>query len=426
MELFKIKLKIKFKIRPAKLFLIVFLYKIQSYATAYSFSDCIQLVQKNNSKLISAEQSYEAASSQMKSLYSGYLPHISAQLGYTQGQVDSVNNNGYSASLTATQNIFNGFSDQAKIKSAEGKVISAEANLRSVKAQLSYDLKTAFAGVMYADESLRLAKSILKRRLDNYSMVELRFKSGRENKGSVLLSKANSQQAQLDVLKAENALKTAQSNLIRVLGLAPDAEVSISDSVPLYDPEVSPDFKKKADSTPQHRDAEGKIQSAESSLEDTTSGFLPSLDLTGSVGKTGLTFFPNDSNRWSVGATLSWSLFDGGKDYFSRKSAMALKLVAESDWSNSYREILTSLRSAYSSYAEAVEQVKVSNGFVEAGSTRAEIGRSKYNNGLAAFDDWDRMETDLITYQKDQVVKRRDRITAEANWEQVQGVGVVP
>lgn len=416
-----------FRAKTLFLFLsLVLLFSETSLGTPYTFADCIDILKKNNSELAAAEQSLEAAREQKNSFYWNFLPKVSANLGYQRGETDQLMKNGYTASLMATQNVFNGFSDNAKISEYEGKVLSAQAGLQAVKAKLSYDLKSAFAGLLYAEESLKLAKSIFKRRSDNLNMVELRFAGGRENKGAVLLSRANLKQAQLDILKAEHAYEAARSSLIRVLGLNADANLTIQGAVPIQDiKNEEPDFQKLAEQAPQRQDAQGKIQSAEASLSQTTSLFLPTLDLSGSVGKMGEDFFP-DKNRWAVGATFTWSLFSGGKDYFSRKSALALKMVAENTWKNSYLDLLASLRITYFAFVEATEQVKVSNAFVEAGSVRAEIGRSKYNNGLTTFDDWDKIESDLITFQKDQTLKRRDRIVAEASWEKTQGIGVVP
>ncbi|ASD64762.1 TolC family protein [Bdellovibrio bacteriovorus] len=395
-------------------------------ANVYTFADCLELVKKNNAELIAAEQSLESARYNLNASYSNYLPQISANLGYQKGETDQVESEGYSATLNATQNVFNGFSDMAKVSENEGKLKVAEASLRTVKAKISYDLKSAFANVIYAQESLKLTRSIQKRRADNLNMVELRFQSGRENKGSVLLSKAYLKQAQLDVLKAENFFNTSRSSLIRVTGLSPDAEFEVQGKAPESNPSsVTPSFTKLAEQTPEHQQAQGQIQSAEAGLSNSRSEFLPSLDLSGSVGNTGESWYP-ERDRWSVGATLSWSLFSGGKDYFTNKSAFAQKLVAENTWKNSELEIIVKLRQAFAEFTEAVEQVKVSDAFVEAGSVRAEIGRSKYNNGLTTFDDWDKIENDLISYQKDQTLKRRDRVVAEANWEKTQGVGVLP
>lgn len=394
-------------------------------ANSYSFSECVDLLQKNNSELLAAQKSLESSRYSMLSLYGAYLPQLSASLGYQKGETENIDSEAYTAALVAKWNVFNGLGDQSRIRQAEGQVKIAESTLRSVQAKLSYDLKVAFASVIYAQESLKLFRSIQKRRNENLNIVELRFQSGRENKGSVLLAKAYLKQAELDVLKAENAMQTSHQALIRVLGLPPDSEFQARGGVPEAPPSLkNSSYLELARQTPERLQAEGQIQVAEASLQVSNSVFLPSLDVSGTLGKSGPDYFP-DEDRWSVGATLSWSLFSGGKDYFSRQSAVAQKLVAESKWTNSELELIASLRQSFAAFREAVEQVQVSTAFVEAGTVRAEIGRSKYNNGLTTFDEWDRIENDLISYQKDQTLKRRDRVVAEATWEKTQGVGVL-
>ncbi len=392
-------------------------------AATYSFSECLEIIKKNNGELQAAQESVQAAKDTLSASYSGFLPQVSANLSYNRGQTENNNAEGYNANLSATETLFNGFSDVAKISDAEGKLKAAQAQLQITLAKLSFDLKSAFAGVLYAQDSLKLSKSIEKRRSDNLNLVRLRFQSGRENKGSVLLSEAYLKQARLDVLKAQHSLDTAQATLVRVLGLPPEESVEITGTVPeLTRPAQTPVFLDLAEKTPDIRQSQAQLQSAEAGLTTSRSNFYPTLSLKGSVGKNGEDFFP-ENDLWSVGATLSWSLFSGGRDYFTQKSSFAQKLVAENSLRNLRLDLIAKLRDAYAGFIEAVEDVSVSAAFAEAATTRAEIARSKYNNGLSSFDDWDIIENDLITRQKDLTLKRRDRVIAEATWQKTQGVG---
>ncbi len=404
---------------------IALLSPLTALSGTYNFAQCIELIKQNNAQLRSAEENLKSARYDKNAGYSNYLPKVNASLGYSKTDVEDQSvDEGYTAALNGTLNLFNGLSDTANVKSLEGKVLVAEANLQIVKAQLSYDLKSAFANLIYAKDSLALAENTLNRRTENLAMIELRFRNGRENKGSVLLAKAQVQQAKLDVLQAKNQRDVSSSDLARVLGLSPHEEISITGSVPENGNQGTPNFISISESTPQKLSATGQIQSAEASVTSARSGFLPSLDVNGSVGRNDSDFFPQNQ-RWSVGATLTWNLFDGGKDYFSQKSAFSQKLVAENSWRNTQMDLIAVLKEAYTGFVEALEKYSVSNAFVEAGMVRAEISREKYNNGLSTFDEWDRIESDLISYQKDQKVKKRDKVVAEANWEKTQGVGVV-
>jgi outer membrane protein len=45
---------------------------------------------------------------------------------------------------------------------------------------------------------------------------------------------------------------------------------------------------------------------------------------------------------------------------------------------------------------------------------------------MLSFEDWDRIENDLISSQKDDLSGRLNAILAEASWEQVQGKSRLP
>ena len=397
-----------------------------------SFQDCVALVKKNNADLQFSEESYKSSQYQVDASKSGYMPQISASLGYAKSgnnsaTADLSSGDSYTAAITASQNLFNGFADSAKVDQARGQSRVSEAALRSAKSQVSYDLKSAFATALYAKDSLKITEDIIKRRNDNMRIVELRYDSGRENKGSLLLSQANYKQAKLDNLKAQHNKDVSQADLRKVTGLSQNETIEIKDDIPLNNPPlVNPDFDAIAAGTPDRQKYEAQVAVSQGALESAKSRFFPSLDLTGSVGQIGQNFYPNDYDRWSVGATLTLPLFSGGKDYYSTKSVTSQLYAAKANLAGIEGSLLSTLRKAFATYVESVEQLAVDDAFLTAAKTRADIARSKYNNGLMSFEDWDNIENDLINKTKSYITSKRDRIIAEASWEKAQGVGALP
>lgn len=168
-----------------------------------SFQDCVTLAQKNNADLQASEENYKSSQYQVDASRSGNMPQVSASLGYAKNGTNgssttTTSGDSYTASLNASQNLFSGFADSAKVDQAKAQSRASESSLRSTKAQVSYDLKSAFATAIYAKDSIKISEDIVKRRNDNLRIVELRYESGRENKGSLLLSQANFKQAKLD------------------------------------------------------------------------------------------------------------------------------------------------------------------------------------------------------------------------------------
>jgi outer membrane protein TolC len=255
----------------------------------------------------------------------------------------------------------------------------------------------------------------------------LRFQSGRENKGSVMLSAANVKESDLDIKRAQFYLQNAKTNFIRVLGLPMGRDVDIKGSAPeIVEPSIEPNFLDLVPLVPDRVISAAQLKSAEAAVKVSHSLFYPNLGFKGTVGSTGANYFPEDEEKWRVEVSLSWNIFNGAKDYFSSKSAFANKLVAENNLRNVDLDQAAKLRLAFTSFVIAVEDFKVSEAFIDAQLVRAEIARGKYNNGLSTFDDWDIIENDLISRQKNLTEKRRDKAIAEAAWEQAQGRGVLP
>ncbi|MCM2323949.1 MAG: TolC family protein [Oligoflexia bacterium] len=403
-----------------------------------SWQACREETARSNAELQAARETLRASRASERGAYSGFFPQFSGSLGYSYGSAsggvpslpgDSEASGSYSAGLSGTLPLFSGGKDRAAVaQAAAGRGIS-EASLEATRAKVSGDLKVAYAGLLYAQSSVKLQQEIARRRAENLRLVELRFESGRENKGSVLLSKAYLNQARYETLQARNGVGVYRAQLARVLGrdseAAEAAELTVTDEVPLETLVASPAFATLALQTPAHREALGREQAAEAAVTLARAGFFPTLGLTASTTRNGDGWFPGNP-RWSLGATLSWPFFSGGKDYYATGSALATRAAAAATRGDVDRQTLARLRQAHAAYGEASEKLKVDESFREAALKRAEIARGKYNNGLMSFEDWDLIENDLILRERAVLQSRRDRVAAEAAWLQVQGKGILP
>jgi outer membrane protein len=380
-----------------------------------------------NSELSSAKSSLQASSYQVKGARSGFFPQLSATTGYSYDSTNSPKY--YSASLNATENLFSGFADSTKIDQAHFSKSSSEANLEGVKAKVSFDLKTAFMGLIYSQKYIKLSEDITKRREANLKLVQLRFESGRENIGSLNLSKAYLAQSKYDHLQAVNSLDIYQSQLARVLGREDFNSIEVEGYVPTQNPPNESnqkiDYKNLVKNIPDYKKAFYNEKLAHSTIDLSNSAFYPSLNLTQSVGKTGRETF-SSNNTWIVGAAVTFPLFSGGKDYYAYKSATEDYRASAMTRKNTEETSVTNLKQAYTTYVEAVMKLEVDQAFLLAASSRERIAKAQYNNGLISFIDWDIIENDLIIRQKTLLQTERERVIAEAAWEQAQGRGVIP
>ncbi len=395
-----------------------------------TWDKAVDLAIQNNSDLQAAESNLRAIKFTEKSLRSGYLPELSATLsenlsGLLDDGADPIQN--YSASLNLSQNLFSGFLTLEKLNQAKANTRVSDANLHLTAARIALEIKTHFENLVFAGQYISLTKDIVRRREDNLKMVTLRFESGRENKGSVLLSRANLSQAVFEVLQAENNRGVVKLQLDRSLGIDDGKSYEVRGEIPISAPPVkTPDFKSLATQTFDHKQVVAQAEASYAGFKIAQAGFYPSLNLSAASGRQDSIFFPRGESSWSVALTLSIPIFNGGRDYYNTKSSSQSWKAAEFNRSSVDRQLLVKLKQAYYTWTEAVEKLKVDESYRLAAITRSEIAKSKYNNGLLSFDDWDQIENDLIARQKNYLQSYRDRVLAEAAWQQALGRGVKP
>jgi outer membrane protein TolC len=388
---------------------------------AVGFDPAVSMAASRNADLRNAQANLQAAEQRARAAYSGFLPQLSGNVSYSDSSTGSGT---YSTGVTATQNLFTGFQDEARVTQASASVESARASLQLSKAQLSRDLKVAYAGLSYAQDNVALTEAIQRRLEENLRLVELRFESGRENKGSYLLTRASLAQARLESLQARQALHSAQAQLARVLGR--DVEpLRVADAVPLVSPVVVEDFAALVREAPEVRAALAREKSADAEVQLVRGAFYPNVSVSGSATRDGESWVP-DEKRNNVSATISIPLYSGGRDLFGTRAAVASLDAARSSRESVEQQLHVRLRQSYATYVESVERLKVDREFLDAAELRASIARARYQNGLVSFEDWDRIEGDLIQRQKAWLASQRDRVSAEAAWELARGTGVIP
>jgi len=398
-----------------------------AYGGEIKWADAVREASDRNSELRAARFDVQSAEDAVLASHSGFLPQVSAGVTRTnvEGNAATSTSGGYSASITATQNLFSGFQDSARVRQAQASRDTSLATLAGVRARLSLDLKSAYAGLLYAQENIKLTARIVQRLEENVRLIELRYESGRENRGSLLLTRANLAQARYEQLQAQQSQFSARSQLARVLGRDDGNSLAVVADLPVGDPGAVPDFEQLLPDVPDYQLALAQEKAAAAGLLLARSGFYPSLNLSGGVSREGPDWYP-DGDRRTLTASVTVPLFNGGRDYYSARSSAATVSASAAFRENVERVARQRLQQTFNVYLEATEKQKVDDVYVEAAETRAQIARGKYNNGLMTFEDWDRIEADLIQRYKTALAGKRERILAEAAWEQAQGKGVIP
>lgn len=408
------------------LFMIPFLliYYGKLYSQDLKWEDIVAIAEKNNPELIAARTSVESSRFSVRSALGDFLPQLSGNGSYSKSSTGKgATQNDYSLSLAAQQSLFSGFRSRANLNSAKARFAGTQAALALEESQVLNDLRSSFLNLLYAQENIRLLKSIRDRKEANKKLIELRYEAGRENRGAFLRANAQLSQSQFELDQAERALRLAQSNLARNLGQDPGSAHHIIGSFEIKSENESPNFAVLSVQTPQYKRSQADVASAHSGLVQAKSDFYPSLSLSVSGRRSGNSF-PLDNDSWSAGGTVSLPFFSGGSHYHGVRQAQSEITRTSYELESLRRQIMVSLEDAFVKFQDAAAQVEIQKQFLEASEERAKIARAQYNNGLISYQDWDLIENDLTNTEKQTLESLRRAGLAESAWNQSQGKGL--
>ena len=326
-----------------------------------------------------------------------------------------------SANLGITQNIYSGDRIPAAIREREAGVAGSRAVVQDVQSQVSFQLSASAAGLLASQRLVELSQEFIKRLTDNLNIVELRFENGSENKGSYLFAKASLEQSKYELLQANNGLRQAQQEFSRVIGRDGLDPVELKGDITERPLPKEGEIRGIAENTPAAKIAKAAREAAFERVTQAKSAFRPNLSANAAAGYQDREGGSFDTDTWSAGLLLTYPIFTGGRDTAALAAADADFMAAQSSFVSAVSTANSSLRAAYNRYMETIKKIEVDRSFVDAAQVRADIARSRYNNGLLLFEDWDIIEKDLISRKRSLVESRRQRVLAEAAFYQIIG-----
>jgi outer membrane protein TolC len=414
-------------IRGAWVGLLLVLPPVVSHADSpLTWSACVQAARAQHPGLIAAQKSVEAAESAIRVARSTGLPQLSAsgRAAYADDSKTAGGEESYQGVIEIEQRLYDGGSTRFAVRVARAELEATLAEARQTETDILYDVRLAYADLLFAQSQIGLLEQIKTRRSDNVEMIELRYLGGQEHQGSLVLNQASLHEAEVDLVQARRTLVTSQSVLARAMGMEGEYPgLAVTGRFEDVQPPGTYDVVALSRATPAYLKAQAAYERAAAQLERTRSGNRPSVSAYGSASRYGGALDMEEDNL-SAGLRLTLPLWAGGQVGAEIRQAAAQKMGAEADLAKSANAQRTSLEEALLAYRNAVDGVSVQEQFLAAQELRAAIAREQYGNGLLKFDNWDIIENDLISRQKNLLEVRRQTLRSEAAWWRACGRGM--
>jgi len=395
---------------------LIFFLLVPSLALALDWSQASDLAEKNSNTLKSAKKQLESTQWSYNKALTSFLPQLSASAGIS-GSLTSASSETYSYGLSASQTLFNGLDNYYSAKLAQVNVDSAKASLQDTYANVYYDLRVDFLELLFARKNIVLLEGILKTREKNTGLIQLRYESGREDKGNLLGTKADDRQAQYNLNTAKNDLVLAKLKLAQTLGVDID---TVEETIKTAGPSTA-DFDQLLKASPDYLIAVSQLETAKIQQASSVSGFLPSVSLSASYTKQGQQWPPADSSSKSWRLSVSYPFFPGGSNFVETLIAKAELDQAKEDYDKAVKDLRYNLEKAYADYKDAIDALESEQVSLAANKEKAEIANVKYLNGLVTYDEWNRLENAYIQSQKSVLSAQKSALLAEANWHKTYG-----
>ncbi|MBN2079502.1 MAG: TolC family protein [Spirochaetes bacterium] len=429
-------------------------------AEPLTWEECVAYAMANNPELRSSQELIRQGRADVGIARSAYLPRISASLGLDAsrrestselerlklsrmksiGEIESAIRNDLTSTgsvnrtealsygIRGTQMIFDSMKTIYDIKSASSLAESARYDHALTSSRVRLELRTAFVDLLKAQERIIILKEIAERSRKNLDLVKMRFRAGREHRGSLLNAEASLANARNDLVQAERTIAVARRSLLKQMGISRMMEIRAEGALASAPAdEKKPDLDEVAAVHPGVLQAKSRSESARYGENAKIAGFLPVISATASAERSkshddGVNAVNRTSGmNYSAGIQATMPLFTGGNTYYNLDRAKSQTRKLKNDEIDVRHRVILALEQTWNDWQNAIGNVDVQRKFLDAAEERARIAEAQYSLGLMTFDNWIIIENDLSQKKKSHLEALAERSVAEARWIQAGG-----
>jgi outer membrane protein TolC len=319
------------------------------------------------------------------------------------------------ASLTFRLPLFDQKQSDTRLSQARIGQQQADLEKQLAEQQVRFEVLRAFYGVLVAearqevaDEAVKLAESDVKRIGDM-------FDTGMVVQSDLLAAQVQLAEFRQQQIQAAGDIVTAKAALNTALGIAIDTPQEVAGLLveKRFAVESQDELIRAAiTNRPEFARARFRLSSSKERVRGARAEYWPRLDLFGNVGVSAGNF-STASSDYTIGASLTFNLFDAGRAARIRQ-AVAAEAVASAEQEQLANQIRFEVVRAYQQYVSARERVTVATRVVEQAKEALRIVQDRYQAGLTTITEALRAETTFVRARMMLLAARYDHYTGYA------------
>lgn len=338
-------------------------------AQAAPMQDVIKDAMLKNPEVQQAIDATHTIAEQVRQAEGGLYPKLDMLLGagyeWTNSPITRSNNNGSSedmmrreATLNFQQMLFDGLATRSEVERQQARLQSAEAHVHEAAESFALDASRSYLNILRRQELLRQAKETLYNHVKLYDQIRKRSESGLGSLSSIQQAESRLSLAEVNVLAAENNLRDARADYVRVVGSEPPDELSVPADLKM--PKSLDEALQQAKKTqPTLQVASSDIEAAKAQYKAAYSRRYPTLhfeaerswnrDISGVKGQ--------DESANAM-LRLRYNLLNGGSDEARIRATQHQIREAQDVRDNADRQVTQSLGLSWNAYEIIGKQLK--------------------------------------------------------------------
>jgi len=351
----------------------------------------------NENPVLNAErENIQVSLEEVKISKSQFLPSVtlsgSKSQENTEKQTDSSGANSAftdvnpkTQSIDIEQKLFQGFAGTASLKKSKIGLTLAQAKLLKTEQEILYQAIEAYTGLIFAEEKLKINQ-------DNVNLLERQVETdqARLERGQITLSDLSQSEsslagAQAKFLQAQNETVTAKLNYEKIIGPIADInsldkESDLNFALPASLNEAIEISKKD---NPNLIISRLEYEQSEKDMIIARSDLSPSASLSFNSSKSDdVSSTIGERDKEILKATISWPIFNGGKNYASLNKSKNLKNRKKLLLDNALKSNDTNVASAWSNFQVSKSLLNSVTSQVKAAEIANEGITVEYESGL--------------------------------------------
>lgn len=389
-----------------------------------SLSEALGLADENNLNAKSAEARMEAAKAQYRMTNSVFLPGVTAShtgvstndplssFGFKLKQEivtmddfnpDRLNDPGsmenFQTKVELQQPLLNLDGIYAR-KAAKNQYEALSYQTNRVKQNIQFEVKKSYYMLELAESSVKvLGKSVAVAK-EALRLTENNAEQGFAKQADVLEASVRLNERENQLLEAKNQLQSANDYLGHLLGLSPNELVETTDSL------IQPPVQVYIDNSSQNLEGRSdfmayqkQIEASENMVRSSKMKFIPRVNAFGAVEWNDDSFLGTQASNYMVGASLSWSLFNGYKNAGAIQHANAQLDEARINYQDYLSQSQIQMKQAMRNMELNFSRIKSSQLAKEQSEESLRIRTDRFKQGLEKTADL--LMSEALTSQKE-------------------------